>query len=57
MSRFYGKRPAVEPVVVVPLPAAVEPPVVVTLPEVIEDVEPEEIEPFVEWQENSENDS
>ena len=25
MSRFYGKRPAVEPVVVVPLPAAVEP--------------------------------
>ena len=56
MSRFYGKKP--EPVVQLP-PHTIEV-VAASAPEpseVIEDAEPEEIEPFVEWPEDSENDS
>ena len=62
MSRFYGKRPAVEPVVVVvPLPAAVEPVITVTLPHVEEDfditVDPHLIEEEIFPDETPENDS
>ena len=51
MSRFYGKKPAVKPVVVVPLPAAVVPlpaavkplpAVVVPLPAAVEPAHVEE---------------